>query len=271
MIEDWDDAYANGAHIADAGTYPPRWAAAAAAFRAGLGDRAELDQPYGPGPRHRFDLFHPDGATRGVLIFVHGGYWRAFDKGSWSHLAAGPLARGYAVAMPSYTLCPEVRIGEITGEIAAAFETIAARVAGPIALAGHSAGGHLVCRMASTDIALPGELWARVRSATSISGVHDLRPLLRTAMSDDLRLDAEEAAAESPALATPRDSLRLHAWVGAEERPEFRRQSALIANIWSGFPVETALTETPDRHHFDVIDDLAEAGSLLVKAILAEA
>ena len=88
-----DDAYANAAHIPGAETYPPRWAAQALAFRDGLGGRAELDRPYGDAPREVFDLFHPEGPARGCVIFVHGGYWKAFDKSAWSHLAAGPLAR----------------------------------------------------------------------------------------------------------------------------------------------------------------------------------
>lgn len=121
-----DDAYANGAYIAGAADYPPRWQTQAAAFRAGLGDRARLDLRYGPGDRHRFDLFTPTGAApRGTVIFIHGGYWRAFDKSSWSHLAAGPLARGWAVAMPSYDLCPQVRIDRITLQIRDAVQAVA--------------------------------------------------------------------------------------------------------------------------------------------------
>ena len=50
------DAYANAPTIAGADGYPPRWAAAAAAFRAGLGARARCDLTYGAGARQRFDL-----------------------------------------------------------------------------------------------------------------------------------------------------------------------------------------------------------------------
>ena len=78
------------------------------------------------------------------MVFVHGGYWRAFDRGLWSHLAAGPLARGWAVAMPGYVLAPEARIAAITAMIADAVAAAAAEVDGPMRLAGHSAGGHLV-------------------------------------------------------------------------------------------------------------------------------
>ncbi len=266
MITDWDDAYNNRDHIPGADAFPPRWQAEAAGFRGALGARAELDHAYGPGARQRFDLFHPEGSPAGLAIFVHGGYWRAFDKSYWSHLAAGALARGWAVAMPSYTLAPEARISAITGEVAAAIAAAAGRVVGPIRLAGHSAGGHLVCRMACVGSPLPEPVAARVGHVLSISGVHDLRPLLRTATNDDLRLDLAETRAESPAFLEPRAGVRLTAWAGGAERPEFRRQNALIANVWTGLGAKTRAVEDPGRHHFDVIEPLAEADSPLTAA-----
>jgi arylformamidase len=142
MILDWDDAYANGAHIKDGADYPARWAAQAKRFRDVLSaaGRAELDLAYGDAPRERFDLFLPEGKPRGLMVFAHGGYWLAFDKSSWSHLAAGALANGWAACLPSYTLAPQARISAMTRQFARALETAAARVVGPLRLAGHSAG-----------------------------------------------------------------------------------------------------------------------------------
>ncbi|MGM0583675.1 MAG: alpha/beta hydrolase, partial [Pseudomonadota bacterium] len=271
--DDWDDAYANAAHIPGASAYPELWAREAAAFRAALGPRAELDLPY-PGPlgdaeREAFDLFLPEGEPRGLAVFIHGGYWKAFGRESWSHLAAGAVARGWAVALPGYTLAPQARLGEITRQIAAFLPQAAARVPGPVRLAGHSAGGHLACRMLCPDVAVAPELRARIAAVLSISGLHDLRPLLRTAMAGTLRLDAAEAAAESPALHAPVPGPCLTAWVGGEERLEFLRQSALIADIWPGLGVPTRLVEEPGRHHFDVIAGLADANSPITEALLA--
>jgi arylformamidase len=121
----------------------------------------------------------------------------------WSHLAAGPLAHGYAVAMPSYTLCPEARFPISPGEIAAAIGFAAGAIAGPIRLTGHSAGGHLVTRMISGEPLLSADVLGRVAGVTSISGVHDLRPLMRTEMNDTLQIDAIEALSQSPVLLEP--------------------------------------------------------------------
>ncbi|QRZ15140.1 alpha/beta hydrolase [Paracoccus methylovorus] len=269
MITDWTDAYANTPHIPDGAAFPARWAAEAAAFRARSDVVARLDLACGAAARLRADLFLPEGPSRGLVIFVHGGFWMQFGKDWWSHLAAGPLARGWAVAIPQYVLAPAARIGAITGQIAAALHRLAEEVAGPILLAGHSAGGQLVTRMVCRDVALPDRLRARIRHVLSISGLHDLRPLLRTDLNATLRLDPAEARAESPALAEPVPGTRLTTWVGTVERPEFIRQSALLANIWTGLGAETRVVEAPGRHHFDVVAPLADPDSPLCRALLS--
>lgn len=264
---DWDDAYANAPHIPDGAAYPARWRERAAAFRA-LVPPTPLD--YGPHPRERIDLFRPDGAARGLVVFLDGGFWRAFDRQDWSHLTAGPLARGWAVALPGYALAPEARIASIVRAVARAVATAAEAVEGPIRLAGHSAGGHLVTRLACSDRLLAAELGARLERVVSISGLHDLRPLLFTRMNEDLRLDLAEARAESPALLEPVEGIAVHAWVGAEERPEFRRQNALLAMIWGGLGAEIRATEEASRHHFDVIEGLEAAGHPLCEALCGD-
>ncbi|MEP3114177.1 alpha/beta hydrolase [Nisaea sp.] len=265
MIADWDDAYANGPHIDGAETYPPMWQQRAAAFRHELAERAELDMPYGEGARNRYDLFRPAGPATGLAMFVHGGYWRAFDKSTWSHLARGAVDRGWAVAIPSYTLAPEARIADITAEIGQAISVVAERVDGPVHLAGHSAGGHLVSRMLCRNAPLSDALRKRIAHVVSISGLHDLRPLLNLEMNADLKLDVAEAAQESPVLQYPVLNARMTCWAGSNERPEFLRQNDLLASIWGGLGVDTATVHADGKHHFDVIGDLEDAASDLTR------
>jgi acetyl esterase/lipase len=269
MIADWNDAYSNSPYIPDADAYPGLWAERAEKFRAEMRriGNAEIDLAYGDATRQRLDLFHTEGRPKGLAIFIHGGYWMSFDKSSWSHLAAGALKRGWSVAMPNYTLAPEARIADIVREAAAAVTFAALRVEGGIALAGHSAGGHLVSRLACADASLTEEIASRVGAVVSISGLHDLRPLMKTKLNDTLRLDEAEACAHSPALLRPREGARLTCWVGAAERPEFLRQSDLLANIWSGLGAQTASVHAPGRHHFDVIAELDDAESPLAAAL----
>lgn len=270
-ITDWDDAYTNGANIPRGDTWPAAWVEPAKTFREALAaeGRARLDLSYGEKPRNRFDLFLPQEAPKGLVVFVHGGYWQALDKSYWSHLAAGSLAHGYAVAMPSYTLCPEARVGEIVEEIAAAIADAAGEIDGPIHLTGHSAGGHLVTRMVAAGSPLAAPVRERVRTVVSISGVHDLRPLVLTGLNGKLQLDTQEAAAESPVLMMPSADTRLFCWAGGNERAEFIRQNALMASLWLGLGAETGAYVEPDRHHFNVIDGLADPEHPLTLTLLS--
>ena len=257
-----DDAYANAAYIDGADGFPPRWEKEAEAFRASLGARAQLNVRYGPSDRQKFDFFQPEGVSRGTVVFVHGGYWKAFDKSYWSHLAAGPLARGYAVAVPSYDLCPDVRISEISTQIAAALTEVANRTQGAIVLSGHSAGGHLVARM-TDPLLLGAEVRDRITRIVPISPVAALAPLLQTQMNQTLRLDEAEAEAESPMNMTPPHGVDVTVWVGAQGRPAFLEQAENFARSWGAKQVVAE-----GKHHFDVIDPLAEPDSDLTKALL---
>lgn len=257
-----DDAYANRDYIPNADAYPPRWDAAAEALRAELQDagRALIDVPYGGHERERLDLFLPEGSPEGLVVFVHGGYWRAFDKSSWSHLAAGPLARGWAVAMPSYTLAPEARIAQITRQVADAIPVAAAKVAGPIVLTGHSAGGHLVARMGAPGM-LSAEVTGRVERIVPISPLSDLRPLRKTSMNDDFRMSESDAEAESPIL-QPAPGCAVTVWVGRDERPAFLDQAQWLADAWGA-----DLVVTDGEHHFNVIDGLGDPEGALCRTV----
>jgi len=264
---DWSAAYDNRAAVgmAEVEAFIADITTKASAFRNEMAaaGRGHLDQTYGDRPRQKFDLFMPDAEPSALAVFIHGGYWRSFDKSYWSHLAAGALAKGAVVAIPSYTLCPEARIRDITAEITRFLRKITTDFALPVHLAGHSAGGHL-----AASSVLDRGLGDRVRKIVSVSGVHDLRPLLRTSMNSDLHLDADEARAESPVLKDPIDGIDLTCWVGADELSAFRLQSRLLAENWGALGARTEAVEARGKHHFSVIEDLADPGSQLVRTLM---
>ena len=258
VMMDLSREYENGAFIAGADGFAPHWARMAAEFRASLGSRAHLDLSYGPDARHRFDLFFPEDVPRGLLVFVHGGYWLAFGREGWSHLALGAICRGWAVAIPSYTLAPAARIGQITQEIAQSVRAAGALVDGPIVVTGHSAGGHLAARMGCGDLDFP-----RVSRVVPISALADLGPLIHTQMNQHLKIDASEAIKESPARQALRAGCSAHVWVGGQERPAFLWQARTLSEAWN-----CKWTVASGRHHFDVIDELADPSSALIEVCL---
>ncbi|WP_271898742.1 alpha/beta hydrolase [Candidatus Phyllobacterium onerii] len=268
---DWDDAYSNFAYIPGGFEYPARWLAEAAHFREEMQEKGlfKADLGYGPHSRNRLDLFMPWGDLKGLAVFVHGGYWMEdFDKSAWSHLAKGPITHGFAVAVPSYALCPEVRVSDITVQVGLAITRAANEVSGPIHLTGHSAGGHLVARMVTVTSPLNQAIRHRIRKTVPISAIADMRPLMKTEMNDTLHLDAVEARLESPALLEPQEGIDVTAWVGAAERPEFLRQNALLANVWSGFDCRADAVEEPGKHHANVIEGLTEPDHPLTRTLL---
>ena len=259
----FDDAFANGKYIPEGGEYPARWAKAAEAFRRTLGDRARLGQRYGAGRAHWYDLFLPESAPSGLMIFIHGGYWMRFGPRDFSHLAAGALGRGWAAAMPAYTLAPGARIAAMTREIVTAIEVISVEVAGPVVAAGHSAGGHLAARMAAADVAPALGASVHMSRVMPISPLPDLRPLIETRMNDTLHLDMAEARQESPALNPRFPGVPVHVWVGGAERPAFLDQARRLGNAWA-----CPVTVDPGKHHFDVIEGLEDATGPLIHALL---
>lgn len=263
---DMDDAYANVKYIPEASTYIDRWEEDARTWREvenSVG-RARFHIPYGTHPRETYDMFYPSSPPEGTVIFVHGGFWHKFDKFMWSHLAQGASERGWNVAIPSYPLAPEARISEITNSIRSAVEGIAKKTRGPLVLAGHSAGGHLVARMLCDD-GVSAEVMARIQRVMSISPLSDLRPFLEMQMNDILGLDTAEVIAESPVLLPKKLDVPVTVWVGAEERPAFLDQAQWLVDAWE----RTNLNIEPKRHHFDVIDDLCLPESPLMNALLA--
>lgn len=257
-ITDWDDAYANIIHIPGGAGFSDRWLGEAAAFRA-----AHSPESIGNG-----EFYRPEGKAKGLMVFIHGGYWMKFGPSWFSHFAQGALTRGWAVLLPGYPLAPAGTLAGMRDSVAAQVATAAERVEGPIALTGHSAGGHLAARLICEDSLLPAPVLSRVRRCLPISGLFDLRPLQFTAMRGDLGLTDEVARRESPLFHLPARGLDLQIWVGADERPVFLQQSRLIHAAWGGIPDRTGLTVEAGRHHLDVIEGLADPAHPLTEALL---
>jgi len=104
----------------------------------------------------------------------------------------------------------------------------------------------------------------------SISGVHDLRPLTLFSFNADFRLDDAEAARLSPILARPATDAPVVVAVGADETAEFVRQAQLLWEAWPANrpPGAAGPMLIPERNHFSVVADYADAQSALTRATL---
>jgi arylformamidase len=265
-----DRMYNNRALVPTFAEHAERWMRDSALARAQM--RCALDLRYGLSGRERLDVFPAERPGAPVVVFIHGGYWRALDKSDHSFVAPALRALGATVVVPGYDLCPAVSIPQITMQMVRAlawvWRHIQAYHGDPsrITVIGHSAGGHLSammlrCLWSQFDPALPAHL---VQKALSISGVHDLDPLSRTPfLQGDLRLTPQDVARASPAR-LPAPLGTLYAVAGADESPEFVRQTRLIGQAWG--PQVVPVCETlAGLHHFSVIESLCDPLSRLNK------
>lgn len=262
----WLDAqYNNRARVPEAVAILERWAAASAAARDGSPAK-QLDIAYGDGPNETLDIFPAAAPNAPVLVFIHGGYWRALDKSDFSFVAPSFVADGATVVVPNYALCPAVTIEDIALQMARALVWVWRHIGGfggdasRLAIAGHSAGGHLAamllsCRWKQLAEEMPLQPLA---GALAISGLYDLEPVrLAPFLQADLRLTPTQVARLSPAFFPRPKSGKLFALVGAEESEEFLRHNQLIRDQWG--PTAVPVCETvPGADHFSILQSLAD-------------
>lgn len=259
----YDLQYDNRARVPEFAAILGRWAQASALARQQLAPRVDL--AYGATPAETLDVFAAPAPNAPVLVFVHGGWWRALDKSDHSFVAPAFVQAGAMVVVPNYGLCPAVTIEQIALQVTQALAWVwrnAARYGGDrtrIVVVGHSAGAHLAamllaCRWHAVGADLPDGL---VRAAMAISGVYDLEPIrLAPFLQADLRLTPAAVRRLSPAF-FPRPRRTLYTLAGGQESDEFMRQNRLIRDQWG--PTTVPVCETVSgKNHFDMLHELVD-------------
>lgn len=267
---DYEVEYNNRRRVPEHPQIGARWQTASAAYRQDA--RADLDQPYGPGERQGYDLFHagPSSDTAPLIVYIHGGYWQRGDRKDQSFIARAYNARGIDFALPSYSLCPAVSVMQIVEELRLCLAAIWRKTGKHPVVVGHSAGGHLAAAMMATDwsrtAGVPADL---VRAACPLSGVFELAPLVGTSINDAVGLDAASAAAASPlSWPAPPKGHAVVAAVGGDESAEFHRQGRTLADAWARAGLEAEYLSVPGANHFTILDELATPGSALFERVV---
>ncbi|MCY4237328.1 MAG: alpha/beta hydrolase [Rhodospirillaceae bacterium] len=245
-----------------------RYAAASSELRAEANGR--YDVRYGTAERQVMDILSA-GAGAPVLVFFHGGYWRALDKSIFSCIAAPYLRAGWTVALPNYTLAPAAPIDEIVEEARQAVAWVANELlpdGGPLVLSGHSAGAQLAVMAMLADWRARGFARSPIMGGIPVSGLFDLEPICHTSINNLVRLQPADAIRNSPAhLAVP-GAGPLLLMVGSGETEEFHGQTERFAEIWraSGNSTQTVIA---DGHtHFSILGAFGEANDPLCARVL---
>jgi arylformamidase len=252
-----------------------RWRARSHEAQQALSGRAYLDVAYGSDPMQKLDVYRAKGPSQALLVYIHGGYWRALDKNMQSFVAPPFVERGVTVASINYALCPAVQLQDIVLQVLQACAWLYRN--GPnfgaprdrLFISGHSAGGHL------TAVTLAA-LWPQfaadlpkkvVQGGLSISGIYDVEPVMKTpSVNVDVRLDPKQARRVSPAFMPPATDAPLYTAVGGKEQEGFHEQNKLIREKWKAIAKDDFAC--PEDNHFTILDRFADPESALFKGAL---
>jgi acetyl esterase/lipase len=264
---------------------------------------------YGPGPDHVADLWLPDSGAAGessrraaqrgrraaapLVIFLHGGFWRAaFDRSHAGPLASALADAGYAVCVPEYR-----RTGQAGGgwpgtfdDVAAAVDALPGLVAeatgglvdpAAVLLAGHSAGGHLALWTAARNLLPAGARWhsagPSVRGVVALAAVSDLAACDARGLGGGaarlLMGGGPDRYPDRYALADPARLVPLNAPVrlvhGADDDVVPCQLSVDYAALAARAGGQAACSVLPGFGHFEVIDPLTGAWPHVLAALQA--
>jgi arylformamidase len=229
---------------------------------------AEVDYEYSPSLHalrplaeyldeyHRLSQGHDARALRKsgqpLLIYIHGGYWQRLSAADSLFNAQDALRHGVSLHAVEYTLAPHARIPQIIEEcIADVLSVIEELQPTCVVLAGCSAGAHLAAMCARDE-----RIATVISGCALLSGVYDVRPLVRTPTNDPLFLSAESAALVSPQLLPPVFMPVALLAVGKHESFEFIRQNAEYAELLASTGADVQVEVVEHRDHFNLPYDL---------------
>ncbi len=256
-----DAAYDNSNAVKNSAALNEARIAASAAFR--RAHPGHLDLPYGSKERNTWDLFPAKDPNAPCFVFIHGGYWQRNSKDQFASLIAGPYARGWAAALPGYTLAPDATLTEIVAEIDAALDWLAANGAahginGKVVLSGWSAGGHLTAQCLGHR---------RVSAGLSVSGVFELGPIRDTYLNDKMQFTETEIATLSP-LRLPMVNKPLAIGYGTAELPPLIGDSRALHRRRAAEHLAGALIPVAGADHFTITHELRDADGELTQQLL---
>ncbi|WP_431283466.1 alpha/beta hydrolase [Humitalea sp. 24SJ18S-53] len=142
------------------------------------GDLRRRTAAYGPGSRQQLDIYEPAAARGPLVVFFYGGGWRSGARADYRFVAEAFCAQGARVIIPDYRLFPEVGFPGFVEDGAAALAWAQRQDAGPVFVAGHSAGAHIALMLALNPayLAAAGGDRGRLAGAIGLSGPYDFDP-----------------------------------------------------------------------------------------------
>jgi len=230
------------------------------------------DIRYGPNSKQTLDLHIPKSLENSpLLIFFHGGYWRALDKKDFTFVASSFLQEGIAVANVNYDLCPEVKLDELVEEIVSAFNFCRKKVdewgVKGIYLAGHSAGAHLVAELLRRDFHQDEKLDEEVKGAILLTGIYEPEVALNLEVNKEIQLNSETASKCNVMREPPHSNCPVIICAGANEPEGWIDQSRRYLELCESKGIAATFKLVEDAHHFSLLDHASDEKHPLFKLI----
>jgi arylformamidase len=261
----FEKQYNNRVAVPEHGDFIQAWVERSEGYRK-RASNAVLNVSYGNQERQLLDIFPLQQSKAPVHVFIHGGYWQALSKDSFSFFAQTVNTQGECAVILNYGLCPQFSVSQITQQIFDAlvwvYKNISRFGGDPdnMQLTGHSAGGHLLACMLTKNWSHCGVKHPPFRQMNALSGLYDLQPLVSTSINAALKLDLQSALENSPlyqSLWNPSPDFRLNLLVGELESDEYRRQSMELFSQWQrSFFISSQIASR--THHFSILDAFLE-------------
>ncbi len=257
--------YNNRAAVIDHADYMQSWARRSEDYRQSA--RAFLNVSYGSHPRQLLDIFPATSEPAPVHVFIHGGYWQALNKDSFSFMAEAFNKSNECAVILNYGLCPDLSIAQIIDQVQQAMLWLMQHIreyggdAKNMTVTGHSAGAHLAASMMTLDWSQAGCKVSPFQQVNALSGLYDLAPLIHTRINQALALEPAVIRDISPLFNRPwrpAASQKLQLWVGGLESRQYRMQSENLQQSWQ-HALDVGYELLPVTHHFSILDAFVSA------------
>ena len=205
---------------------------------------------------------HVKSSDKLIIINIHGGYFRAFDKSGMDSHVADLIKSGFGVVNINYPLCPEVTLTSIVKTLGIGISHVMEYLEAKgfnqkVVLLGHSAGAHLGMHLSHEPV-----IRKKLVGIVALSGVFELGFIQEISIQDDVHLSDDEVnkldCLNFPPLLGP----KYYISAGGDEPSAWIDQSWIMANLLTKRGDDVTLHVCAGAHHFNLVDYLCDGNHL---------
>ena len=236
-----------------------------------------LNHHYGPGERQTYDVFRPQlgQASKGTVLFLHGGFWFSRHKDQFSFMAQAYVQAGWTFLAMTYPLMPTLSLTQLVDQTAAGLVEIDRQLTeddgkGIDVMAGHSAGAHLLAMAFHSQAGRShtDRLPQPPKRLVLVSGVYDPQARAAAEISKTIGLTPDDAAQSCPLTHCQPVQLATYIYAGAREPELWWKQGQRYRDRLEQAGLANVHHELLAGHdHFSLLEAMANPASEVARSI----